>query len=123
MESRNNKHVHPVDIHVGQRIEKRRNEIGMELQEFAACTNIAVGNADRIERGVRTTSAPELFNIAHALHVTINFFFEKYEGSFNKETERLIKAFLSISSPSEREQCLQLLEGKSQGKEDDTSCR
>ena len=122
MESRSNKHVHPVDIHVGRRIEKGREEMGMALEEFAVFTNISVGIADRIERGVRTASAPELFNIAHALHVTINFFFEKYEGSFNKETERLIKAFLSISSASEREQYLQLLEGKSQGKNDGTFC-
>jgi transcriptional regulator with XRE-family HTH domain len=122
MESRNNKHVHPVDIHVGRRIEKRREEIGMQLEEFAACTNIAIGNADRIERGIRTASAPELFNIAHALHVTINFFFEKYEDNMNKETERLIKAYLSLPSPTERHKYLNFLESKAQGTDYDPPC-
>ena len=120
MDWRSNKSLHPVDIHVGQRIEKRREEIRMKLEDLASTSGLSVGEADRIERGVLKATSSELFNISHALNVTINFFFEKYEGSLNKETLRLIKAFLNISSSMEREKCIQFLENKS-GNNNDTS--
>lgn len=117
---RSDKSLHPVDIHVGQRIEKRREEIGMKLEDLAATSALSVGEIDRIERGVLKATSYELFNISHALNVTINFFFEKYEDSLNKETLRLIKAFMNISSSSEREKCIRFIEGKTRSN-DDTS--
>ncbi len=110
--------THPVNCHVGKRIEQRMAELDLNLEEFALLSGLDVAETNRIIQGTARTDPSQLFNIAHVLHVSVNFFFEKYNDSKNKEIERLLKAFLSISSNSEREKYLQLIEGKN----DDTSC-
>ena len=117
------KHVRPVNSHVGKRIEQRMNELDLRLEEFAALSGLDTAEANRIIQGTGYIDPSQLFNVAHALHVSVNFFFEKYNDPKNKEVERLMKAFLKIKEPASREKYLRLLEKQSQGQDDDTSCR
>ena len=105
-----NERIHPIDIHIGQRIEKRRTELGIRLDDLAVTANVSIGEINRIEQGITKATPYNLFNISHALNVTVNFFFEKYEDNFNKEIIRLVRAFLNIDNAAKRVEYIKLIE-------------
>jgi transcriptional regulator with XRE-family HTH domain len=96
---------HPVDIHVGQRIRQRRWAIGMTQQQLAEAVGIKFQQIQKYETGMNRVSASRLWDIAQALRVSINFFFEDVtsgsqpesdEMMSNKETLDLLRTYYTI---------------------------
>jgi len=67
---------HPVDVHVGKRIRHRRWMVGMTQQQLGENVGIKFQQIQKYETGMNRVSASRLWDIASALEVPINFFFE-----------------------------------------------
>jgi len=65
-----------VDAHVGARVRQRRGEIGLSQERLAQSLGIAFQQVQKYERGVNRISASRLFQIARALDVPVDYFFE-----------------------------------------------
>ena len=70
---------HPVDVHVGKRIRHRRWMVGMTQQQLGEKVGIKFQQIQKYETGMNRVSASRLWDIANALEVPINFFFEGIE--------------------------------------------
>ncbi|MBY6157884.1 helix-turn-helix domain-containing protein [Pseudooceanicola nitratireducens] len=68
--------THPVDVHVGKRIRHRRWLVGMTQQQLAERVGIKFQQIQKYETGANRVSASRLWDIADALEVPVNFFFE-----------------------------------------------
>lgn len=68
--------THPVDVHVGKRVRNRRWLIGMTQQQLADKVGVKFQQIQKYETGMNRISASRLWDIADALGVPINFFFE-----------------------------------------------
>jgi transcriptional regulator with XRE-family HTH domain len=68
--------THPVDQHVGKRVRHRRWMIGMTQQQLADKVGIKFQQIQKYETGMNRISASRLWDIAEALSVPVNFFFE-----------------------------------------------
>ncbi|MCB1334205.1 MAG: helix-turn-helix transcriptional regulator [Roseivivax sp.] len=79
--------THPVDVHVGKRIRQRRWLIGMTQQQLAEHVGIKFQQIQKYETGANRVSASRLWDIADALDVPINFFFEGLQPNGRGETE------------------------------------
>jgi len=67
---------YPVDVHVGKRIRHRRWVSGTTQQQLADQVGIKFQQIQKYETGMNRVSASRLWDIAHALHVEVSFFFE-----------------------------------------------
>lgn len=67
---------HPVDVHVGQRVRMRRNQIGMSQTNLADGLGITFQQVQKYERGSNRISTSKLYEIATALGTPITYFFE-----------------------------------------------
>lgn len=67
---------HPVDVHVGKRVRHRRWIVGMTQQQLADKVGIKFQQIQKYETGMNRVSASRLWDVAEALGVGINFFFE-----------------------------------------------
>lgn len=72
--------AHPVDVHVGKRIRHRRWLVGMTQQQLAERVGIKFQQIQKYETGANRVSASRLWDIADALDVPVNFFFEGIES-------------------------------------------
>lgn len=107
---------HPVDVHVGKRIRHRRWMVGMTQQQLAEKVGIKFQQIQKYETGMNRVSASRLWDIAEALSVPINFFFEGLEGSgltatevtlpgdilADKEALELVRSYYSIPENQRR---------------------
>jgi transcriptional regulator with XRE-family HTH domain len=85
-----------IDRHVGARVRERRIMLGFTQQQLADLIGVTYQQAHKYERGINRISAGRLFEIAHVLSVSVNYFFDGLDG----EATRSI-------SPRER-MCLEL---------------
>ncbi len=67
---------HPVDVHVGKRIRHRRWMVGMTQQQLAEKVGIKFQQIQKYETGMNRVSASRLWDIADALSIKVEFFFE-----------------------------------------------
>lgn len=72
--------THPVDVHVGKRIRHRRWILGTTQQQLAEKVGIKFQQIQKYETGMNRVSASRLWDIATALGVSIDFFFEGIDG-------------------------------------------
>ena len=80
---------HPVDVHVGKRIRHRRWMVGMTQQQLAEKVGIKFQQIQKYETGMNRVSASRLWDIAGALSVPIEFFFEGLEAGAKPEDATL----------------------------------
>ena len=73
--------THPVDVHVGKRIRHRRWMSGTTQQQLADKVGIKFQQIQKYETGMNRVSASRLWDIATALGVSIDFFFEGMNGA------------------------------------------
>lgn len=69
---------HPVDIHVGKRVRQRRWMKGVTQQQLGNEVGIKFQQIQKYETGMNRVSASRLWDIAEALDVPVNFFFEGF---------------------------------------------
>lgn len=68
--------VHPIDLHVGQRLRQRRCLLGMTQQKLAESVGIKFQQIQKYESGANRVSASRLWALAEALEVPVSHFFE-----------------------------------------------
>ncbi len=67
-----------MDHHVGARIRERRTMLGISQQQLAQTIGVTYQQAHKYERGLNRISAGRLYEIALALGVKVNWFFEGF---------------------------------------------
>jgi transcriptional regulator with XRE-family HTH domain len=70
----------PTDKHVGARIRMRRLMLGMSQTALADGLDLTFQQIQKYEKGVNRVGASRLQQIAHILHVPVEFFFEGVPG-------------------------------------------
>ena len=110
---------HPVDVHVGKRVRHRRWMVGMTQQQLGEIVGIKFQQIQKYETGMNRVSASRLWDIAAALDVPINFFFEGIEDTAvsvdslvedsargdllaDKEALELVRSYYSIPEQQRR---------------------
>ena len=79
--------VHPIDLHVGQRLRQRRCLLGMTQQKLAEAVGIKFQQIQKYESGANRVSASRLWALAEALEVPVSHFFE---GLSRQDQETLV---------------------------------
>ena len=92
---------HYVDIHVGQKIRRRRWMTDMTQKQLADSVGIKFQQIQKYETGANRVSASRLFEIAQALSVPVSFFFESIEGSLDGETSTVESATEDNAVPAD----------------------
>ncbi|MGR3290413.1 MAG: helix-turn-helix domain-containing protein [Paracoccaceae bacterium] len=76
---------HPVDVHVGQKVRRRRWMVGMTQQQLAEKVGIKFQQIQKYETGMNRVSASRLWDIAEALEVSVSFFFDGIDDARTAE--------------------------------------
>jgi transcriptional regulator with XRE-family HTH domain len=107
----------PIDIHVGNRLRKRRRMLGMSQEKLARAFGLTFQQIQKYEKGVNRMGASRLQQAADLLGVTVPFFFEgaddgPYKGALSpsyiddfvsrEEGQRLAISFMRIQRPALR---------------------
>ena len=66
----------PIDMHVGERIRRRRRALGVSQDWLADQLGLTFQQVQKYERGANRVSASKLYQIAKALQASIPYFFE-----------------------------------------------
>ncbi|MBI1263265.1 MAG: helix-turn-helix domain-containing protein [Alphaproteobacteria bacterium] len=69
-----------IDHHVGKRIRRRRRLLGLTQQQLAQSVGIRFQQVQKYESGANRVSASRLFEIAEALDVPVQYFYEGLSG-------------------------------------------
>ena len=75
-ESGEDRSPNPIDVHVGDRIRRRRRALGVSQDRLAEQLDLTFQQVQKYERGANRVSASKLYQIAAALQATIAYFFE-----------------------------------------------
>ena len=89
-----------VDIYVGKRLRRRRRLLGMTQQDLANEVGVRFQQIQKYECGANRITASRLFDLANALTVNVNYFFDGLaaDGTLapaNDSTETLAGDILS----------------------------
>jgi len=98
-----NQTAHPIDLHVGRLVRRRRNELGLNQQRLAEALSVTFQQVQKYELGCNRISASKLFEISKFLQTPIAFFFDGI-GSSHEVSADFEAGVLSLSSePTESE--------------------
>lgn len=67
---------HFIDVHVGMKVRTRRKALGLSQEALANAIDLTFQQVQKYERGFNRISASKLYEIAKALQITVDFFFE-----------------------------------------------
>jgi transcriptional regulator with XRE-family HTH domain len=121
-----------VDVHVGKRVRERRSLLGFSQEKLGNSLDLTFQQVQKYERGANRVGAGRLYQLAQALEVPVNYFFEELpEGdgsdavsSANSETTKddassdplsrretltLVRAYYGIEDASVRRRVLDLV--------------
>lgn len=66
----------PVDVHVGTRLRLRRTILGLSQEALGEALGLTFQQIQKYERGTNRIGASRLFDLARALEVSIEYFYE-----------------------------------------------
>jgi transcriptional regulator with XRE-family HTH domain len=72
---------HPVDRHVGRRVQEKRLDLGLTQTALAKAVGVSFQQVQKYEKGTNRVSASKLFEMAEFMKVGIPFFFDGYSGA------------------------------------------
>jgi transcriptional regulator with XRE-family HTH domain len=84
---------HPVDRHVGRRVQEKRLDLGLTQTALAKAVGVSFQQVQKYEKGANRVSASKLFEIADFMKVDIPFFFNGYSGAPVGVAEEAVSAF------------------------------
>jgi len=84
---------HPVDRHVGRRVQEKRLGLGLTQTALAKAVGVSFQQVQKYEKGANRVSASKLFEIAEFMKVDIPFFFEGLGGAQPGVAEEATPAF------------------------------
>lgn len=69
-------HIHrPIDLHIGKRLKKRREEVGFCCKHLAQETMLDEATIHSFENGSARIGSRDLLNISEALDTNISYFY------------------------------------------------
>ena len=80
-----------VDVHVGARVRLRRTLLGMSQEKLGNAIGLTFQQIQKYERGANRIGASRLFDMARALDVPIQYFFEEIQ------VEPIVEGYKPIS--------------------------
>ena len=80
----------PVDAHVGGRLRLRRTLLGMSQEKLGNAVGLTFQQIQKYERGANRIGASRLFDMARALDVPVQFFFDDMPAEPTGDTYRPI---------------------------------
>ncbi len=108
-----------VDRHVGERIRRRRAEMGLTQEDLGRVLEISYQQIQKYETGANRISAGRLFEVGCALSVDVSYFFDGYDGAkpaltlphggHNRAAIELVRNFLDLRDESLRNAVATLL--------------
>lgn len=103
-------HRNGLDGYLGERIRRRRTELGKTQEELGSGLGISYQQIQKYETGANRISAARLFEIAGALETDIGYFFEGFtpgqrngaipHGGHNRTAIELVRNFQDIEDDS-----------------------
>ena len=72
--------IHPVDRHVGRRVQEKRLGLGLSQTALAQAVGVSFQQVQKYEKGTNRVSASKLFEIAELMREEIAFFFDGYSS-------------------------------------------
>ena len=78
--------ISPIDAHIGQRMQLRRNMMGLSQKDLAARCGITFQQIQKYESAGNRIAASRLFDIAMALSTPVSFFYMGLPGNMPSET-------------------------------------
>jgi transcriptional regulator with XRE-family HTH domain len=97
---------HPVDVHVGIRMRRRRSLLGMSQTALGDAVALTFQQIQKYERGSNRISSSRLFEFAKVLDVPVSYFFEEMPSNVlagRPMSGRSRKRFGEPASPFEKE--------------------
>ncbi|MBN1324707.1 MAG: helix-turn-helix transcriptional regulator [Alphaproteobacteria bacterium] len=75
-----------IDQHIGQRMQLRRNMLGLSQKDLANICGVTFQQIQKYEAAENRISASRLFDVSAALETPISFFFSGLPGNMPEET-------------------------------------
>lgn len=75
-----------VDEHIGQRMQLRRNMMGLSQKDLARMCGVTFQQIQKYETAGNRISASRLFDVSAALETPVSFFFSGLPGNMPEET-------------------------------------
>lgn len=72
---------HPVDRHVGRRVQEKRLDLGLTQTALARAVGVSFQQVQKYEKGTNRVSASKLFEMAEFMKVDIPFFFQGFKDA------------------------------------------
>jgi transcriptional regulator with XRE-family HTH domain len=72
---------HPVDIHVGRRVQEKRLGLGLTQSALARALGVSFQQVQKYEKGTNRVSASKLFEMADFMKVEIPYFFSGFRAA------------------------------------------
>jgi transcriptional regulator with XRE-family HTH domain len=72
---------HPVDRHVGRRVQEKRLDLGLTQTALARAVGVSFQQVQKYEKGTNRVSASKLFEMAEFMKVEIPFFFQGFKDA------------------------------------------
>jgi transcriptional regulator with XRE-family HTH domain len=121
---RNQTDGNSIDPHVGERIRRRRTELGLTQEELGSGLGISYQQIQKYETGANRISAARLFEIATALDIPISYFFDDFSpgkrdggmphGGHNRTAIEVVRNFQDIEDEGLRSAIATLLKALKQ---------
>ncbi|MFQ3307697.1 MAG: transcriptional regulator with XRE-family HTH domain [Candidatus Midichloriaceae bacterium] len=129
--------IHRVDLHVGEKLKKRRLEKRISQDDLAGSVNLTFQQIQKYEKGTNRISSSKLYDFSKFLEVGIEYFFEGlemdnyniqnnhqayahdkksadfYDASSKEEVDTLVNHFKHISDLGIRKNILSLVKSMS----------
>ena len=110
---------HPIDVHVGSRVRRRRTLLGMNQTQLGEKLGITFQQIQKYERGSNRISASRLYQMTRILDVPVSFFFDGLvEGAsmwspddilVKRETLEFVRTYYRIGDPAARKGLFELI--------------
>lgn len=92
------KRIDDVDRYIGMRMRWRRRSLEISQQQLADCVGTIFQMVHKYERGVNRIAASRLYDIAKALGVRVDYFYEGYgDGDNAPETGGMYPLLLQLT--------------------------
>jgi len=114
-----------MDRHIGKRIKHRRIVLGIIRKDLAEIIGVSTQQLHKYEAAINRVSSSKLYNIAVALEVPVNYFFETLESEgmlssstlaenyeeeiLEQEFVRFMQVYRSIKNKSVRNKIIELM--------------
>ena len=89
----------PIDVHVGNRIRRRRTLLGLSQEKLASLLGLTFQQVQKYERGMNRVGASRLWDIGKVLEVPIGFFYEDMDKEVANQSPRMFS--IPDSMPTE----------------------